>query len=123
MRIWRPSLSSTVSPSSPRTRISPGSPASHGSILSQPRSHDDVAALPVTIEAAAVGRYPQQAEAAVYFSVLEALQNAAKYARASAVRVTLSHDGAALAFTVEDDGTGFPPPFPGASGLGSVTSR
>ena len=32
---------STASPSSPRMRISPGSPASHGSIPSPPRPHDD----------------------------------------------------------------------------------
>jgi len=82
------------------------------------------AALPVTIEAAAVGRYPQQAEAAVYFSVLEALQNAAKYARASAARVTLSRDGAGLVFTVEDDGTGFDPATtPMGTGLHGIADR
>jgi signal transduction histidine kinase len=64
------------------------------------------AAIPVTIEAA-VGRYPQDIEAAVYFCVLEALQNVAKYARASQARVTLGQDGPYLAFTVADDGTGF----------------
>jgi signal transduction histidine kinase len=64
------------------------------------------AAVPVTIEAA-VGRYPQDIEAAVYFCVLEALQNVAKYAHASQARVTLSQDGPNLAFTVADDGTGF----------------
>ena len=31
-----------------------------------------------------IGRYPQEIEAAVYFSCLEALQNVAKYADASA---------------------------------------
>src|SRR2546422_1079735 len=35
------------------------------------------AALPITIEAEGIGRYPQQIEAAVYFCVLEALQNTA----------------------------------------------
>jgi signal transduction histidine kinase len=65
------------------------------------------AALPVTIEAEGIGRYPQQIEAAVYFCVLEALQNTAKYAQASAVHVTLCHDGSRLVFTVSDDGTGF----------------
>jgi signal transduction histidine kinase len=65
------------------------------------------AALPVTIEPSDVGRYPQQIEAAVYFCVLEALQNTAKYAQASAARVSLRHDAQSLAFTVEDDGTGF----------------
>ena len=65
------------------------------------------AALPVTVEASAVGRYSQEIEAAVYFCVLEALQNAAKYAQASAARVTLRQDGQSLAFTVADDGKGF----------------
>ena len=37
MRIWRRSHLSTASPLSPRIRISPGSPASHGSIPSQPQ--------------------------------------------------------------------------------------
>jgi signal transduction histidine kinase len=41
------------------------------------------AAVPVTVEAPAMGRYSQNIEAAVYFSVLEALQNVAKYAQAT----------------------------------------
>ncbi len=41
------------------------------------------AALPVTVEAAGIGRFSPSVEAAVYFSVLEALQNVAKYAAAS----------------------------------------
>ena len=36
--------------------------------------------LPVRFHADTVGRYPLDTEAAVYFCVLEALQNAAKYA-------------------------------------------
>jgi signal transduction histidine kinase len=70
-------------------------------------AHARKAALPVTVEAPAVGRYPQDIEAAIYFCVLEALQNVAKYAHASAARVTLCHDGQRLAFTVDDDGMGF----------------
>jgi len=65
------------------------------------------AAVPVTVEAARVGRYRQDVEAAVYFSVLEALQNVAKYAQASAARVALCDDGQLLEFTVTDDGKGF----------------
>src|SRR5207247_94284 len=37
-------------------------------------------AVPVTVEAGGIGRYPQEAEAAGYFCALEALQNVAKYA-------------------------------------------
>ena len=65
------------------------------------------AALPVTIEARGVGRYPQEIEAALYFAICEALQNVAKYAQAPAARVTLCQQGQFLAFAVEDDGTGF----------------
>jgi signal transduction histidine kinase len=82
------------------------------------------AALPVTIEPPDVGRYPQQIEAAVYFCVLEALQNVAKYAQASAARVSLRHDGQCLAFTVEDDGTGFDPATtPMGTGLQGIADR
>jgi signal transduction histidine kinase len=65
------------------------------------------ATFPVAIEADGIGRYPQEAEAAVYFCVLEALQNVAKYAKATRATVTLSEEGGHLAFTVTDDGVGF----------------
>jgi signal transduction histidine kinase len=65
------------------------------------------AAVPVTVEAPQIGRYSQDVEAALYFCVLEALQNIAKYAQASSVQVTLCQDGHSLAFTVADDGQGF----------------
>ncbi len=65
------------------------------------------APVPVTVQAPGIGRYPQDVEAAVYFCVLEALQNVAKYAQAPAAWVTLGHDGDCLAFTVTDDGSGF----------------
>ena len=82
------------------------------------------AAIPVTVEAAGVGRYPQDIEAAVYFCVLEALQNVAKYARASATKVTLGQDGPHLTFTVADDGQGFEPAAtPVGSGLQGITDR
>lgn len=65
------------------------------------------AAVPVTVQASKLGRYGQDVEAAVYFSVLEALQNVAKYAQASVAQVSLSDDGQQLEFTVADDGKGF----------------
>jgi signal transduction histidine kinase len=65
------------------------------------------APLPVQVEADGIGRYPRDAEAAVYFCILEALQNTAKYARASRAAVGLSCPGSHLEFTVTDDGTGF----------------
>jgi signal transduction histidine kinase len=65
--------------------------------------------VPVAMEAEGVGRYPQEAEAAVYFCVLEALQNVAKYAEASRATVRLSGGVGELRFEVQDDGRGFDP--------------
>jgi signal transduction histidine kinase len=65
--------------------------------------------VPVKVEAKGLGRYAADAEASVYFACLEALQNAAKYARASAVRIRLSEEDGELRFAVEDDGVGFDP--------------
>jgi signal transduction histidine kinase len=66
-------------------------------------------AVPVTIEAEGVGRYARGAEAAVYFSCLEALQNVAKYASASSATVRLTDGDGRLRFEVTDDGDGFDP--------------
>jgi signal transduction histidine kinase len=65
--------------------------------------------VPVTLEAEGIGRYPAEVEAAVYFCVLEALQNIAKYANASGAKVRLWVRGQELAFSVIDDGAGFDP--------------
>jgi len=54
-----------------------------------------------------VGRYPQDLEAAVYFCVLEALQNIAKYAGATRAGIRLAVSGHELRFEVTDDGAGF----------------
>lgn len=56
-----------------------------------------------------VSRYAPEVEAAIYFSVLEALQNMAKYAGASRATVRLGHDDGCVTFKVEDDGRGFDP--------------
>ena len=61
----------------------------------------------VTVEADGIGRFPQQTEAAVYFSCLEALQNTTKYAHATQVRICLQAQNGTLRFTVSDDGTGY----------------
>ena len=64
-------------------------------------------AVPIRIQADGIGRYPQEAEAAVYFCALEALQNVAKYARASGATVRLFDGEEHLTFEVADDGVGF----------------
>jgi signal transduction histidine kinase len=65
------------------------------------------ATLPVTIEADGIGRYPQDTEAALYFCILEALQNIQKYAEASSAMVRIREQGAQLCVEVADDGRGF----------------
>jgi signal transduction histidine kinase len=72
--------------------------------------------VPVAVEPEGVGRYAQEAEAAVYFCVLEALQNVAKYAEASSATVRLRASAGELRFEVEDDGRGFDP---AATGFGT----
>jgi len=67
------------------------------------------AAVPVTVEADGVGRFPADVESAVYFSCLEALQNVAKYADAATARITLSDGSGELRFEIRDDGRGFDP--------------
>ncbi len=65
------------------------------------------ATVPVTVDAENLGRYSQEVEAAVYFSVLEALQNVQKYAQASQATVRLREQDGTLRFEVGDDGQGF----------------
>jgi len=73
------------------------------------RAQADRAPLPVLVEADGIGRYRRDAEAAAYFCILEALQNVAKYARASRATVALACPDGHLEFTVSDDGDGFDP--------------
>ncbi|MDX1658393.1 MAG: sensor histidine kinase [Nitriliruptorales bacterium] len=73
------------------------------------RSRADRSPLPVTVTTDGLGRYDQDVEAAVYFCVLEAVNNAAKYAEPDNVEVRLSEADGALSFEVIDDGAGFDP--------------
>ena len=82
------------------------------------------ASVPVEVQANGLARYPQELEAAVYFCCLEALQNVAKYARASGAIVRLSAPDGKVEFEVEDDGTGFDPASTEmGSGLQNMTDR
>jgi signal transduction histidine kinase len=82
------------------------------------------AALPVVVRARGIGRYPDQIEAAVYFSCIEAMQNAVKHAHgATGVTIALADDGA-LRFEVSDDGPGFEAAAaPFGSGLRNIAER
>src|SRR5215213_5970175 len=80
--------------------------------------------VPVDVVPDGIGRYPQAVEAAVYFSVLEGLQNVAKYADASRADVRLWHAGDHLVFEVHDDGKGFDPAQTGyGTGLQGIADR
>ena len=63
--------------------------------------------LSATAEADLPARYPADAEAAVYFCCLEAMQNAAKHAPGATLRVEVVAVPSGLQFSVCDDGPGF----------------
>jgi signal transduction histidine kinase len=66
------------------------------------------APLPVHVIAGGVTRHPIEIESAVYFTCVEAVQNALKHARgATGVWITLGQTPAELRFAVRDDGPGF----------------
>jgi signal transduction histidine kinase len=80
--------------------------------------------FPVTVQADGIGRSSQDAEAAVYFCCLEALQNTSKYANATQACVTLQAQNEALRFTTSDDGAGYDSRHtPMGSGLRNMADR
>ena len=82
------------------------------------------AGIPIDIDVDGVGRLPIEIEAAIYFVCLEAMQNAAKYAHATEVRVALERENDAIAFSVRDDGVGFDiASTPSGSGLQNMRDR
>jgi signal transduction histidine kinase len=82
-------------------------------------------AIPAQVEAEGLRRYPPALEAAIYFSCIEALQNAAKHAgEGAAACVHLREEDGTLAFEVVDDGAGFDPsPAPEGAGLTNIRDR
>ncbi|MGH2554156.1 MAG: ATP-binding protein [Actinomycetota bacterium] len=82
------------------------------------------APIAVEVSTDGVGRYPQEAEAALYFCCLEALQNVAKYAQALKATIALVERDGWLTFTVADDGVGFEPErAPTGTGLQGMSDR
>ncbi|MGH2656015.1 MAG: histidine kinase [Actinomycetota bacterium] len=80
--------------------------------------------VPVALESNGMGRYPAEVEATVYFCVLEALQNVAKYADATGAVIRLGEENGRLVFRVSDDGRGFDPSStPKGSGLQNMADR
>jgi signal transduction histidine kinase len=66
------------------------------------------AVLPTEVVSEGIERYPSETEAAVYFCVLEAMQNAGKHAgEGASITVTITGDDEHLDFCVADTGAGF----------------
>jgi signal transduction histidine kinase len=63
-------------------------------------------AVPVQLDLRVDRRLPESAEVAAYYVVAEALTNAAKYARASEVKVHVEAEDARLSLSIRDDGIG-----------------
>jgi signal transduction histidine kinase len=64
--------------------------------------------IPLRVHGRDVGRYPASTEAAVYFCMVEAVQNSMKYAGAGAqVTISLRGEPDRLTFECVDDGVGF----------------
>ena len=75
------------------------------------RSLAAITTVPLHLQTRGLTRLPIEIETAVYFTCLEAVQNAIKHApSASAVWVRLSQDADALSIEVRDDGPGFVAP-------------
>jgi signal transduction histidine kinase len=84
--------------------------------------------IPVDLTSSDVPRCPPDVEAAVYFSCLEAVQNASKHSRAARITIEISgrfgDDGIGeIALTVTDDGDGFDPACRTGNGLLNICDR
>jgi signal transduction histidine kinase len=82
------------------------------------------APLPVHLIATGLTRHPIEIESAVYFTCVEALQNALKHATtATAVWMRLTQSTSALGFEIRDDGCGFTPDEGSGHGLRNMRDR
>jgi signal transduction histidine kinase len=79
----------------------------------------------VRVKVGRLGRHSEDVEAALYFSALEALQNASKHCHAgSRIVVEVWEDGDEVRFEVRDDGPGFDPSnAPDGGGLVGMRDR
>jgi signal transduction histidine kinase len=76
------------------------------------------AGVPVKLDLHGARRLPERVEVATYYVASEALSNAAKHARASAVHVELTFDGALVEVSIRDDGVGGADPDRGSGLIG-----
>jgi signal transduction histidine kinase len=82
------------------------------------------APMPIHTVAVGVTRHPIEIESAVYFTCVEALQNALKYAGgATEVWIELSQTDDSLRFEIRDDGPGFTPDEHDGRGLRNMHDR
>ena len=87
------------------------------------RSFASGATIPIRVVDRGIERAPAGTELAIYFCVLEAMQNVAKHAGAEArAVVTLGRTGDTIEFEIRDDGVGFAPAVE-TEGIGLVSMR
>jgi signal transduction histidine kinase len=80
--------------------------------------------LPVHVVAVGVTRHPTEIESAIYFTCVEAAQNALKHAHgATGVWITLRQTADRLRFEVRDNGPGFQPSGVDGQGLRNMRDR
>ncbi|MET0864948.1 MAG: ATP-binding protein, partial [Nakamurella sp.] len=81
--------------------------------------------IPVNLTSADLPRCSPDVEAAVYFTALEAVQNATKHSGGSRISIDLrvTGGGGAIELTVADDGTGFDSTTRSGNGLFNITDR
>ncbi len=83
----------------------------------------DRSPIPVRVDLGDVGRLRPDVESAMYFSMLEALQNVAKHAQASHIVIRLRRSATAVSFEIIDDGVGFAPSNGDGVGLDNIRDR
>ncbi len=72
--------------------------------------------IPVNVTMVGQGVLPAGVQVATYRICQEALNNVAKHAKASLVEINLKHEDASIELSIRDDGRGFDPEQPAASG-------
>lgn len=87
------------------------------------RAHVRDLPVPIAVTASGTVRYPRAVEGAVYFSCLEAVQNALRHAAATEITIELDCAPAELRVSVRDDGRGFQPGAAPGTGLGNIDDR
>jgi PAS domain S-box-containing protein len=78
----------------------------------------DRSPIPVMLDLRTDGRLPGRTEVTTYFVISEALTNAAKHSRASAVHVTVESIDGDLRLSIDDDGVGGADPARGSGLIG-----